>query len=88
MTDKKRAEKYLYEIVAPKKIEVTVLNANREIKNAYIAGLKEGRKELEKEHNLLTDIIETFTSQSLTDDIEMANTAREIAEILEIKNYR
>lgn len=41
-----------------------------------------------EEHNLLIDIIEAFTSQSLTDDGEMADTAREIAEILGIKNYR
>lgn len=71
-----------------------------DVKNAYIEGLAEGKKEkcLEqnndeamkenKEHNLLIDIIEAFTSQSLTDDGEMADTAREIAEILGIKNYR
>lgn len=72
--------------------------------DGYLEGHKTGYKEgfcvgtqarysinieqVEKEHNLLTDIIESFTSQSLTDDIEMANTAREIAEILGIKNYR
>lgn len=49
---------------------------------------EELKAQFEKEHNLLSDIIESFTSQSLTDDFEMANTAREIAEILEIKNYR
>lgn len=69
--------------------------------DGYIEGHKDGFKEgfsvgtqvrysvnfeqVEKEHNLLTDIIKTFTSQSLTDDIEMANTAREIAEILGVK---
>ncbi len=72
--------------------------------DGYVEGHKAGYKEgfcvgtqarysiniekVEEEHNLLTDIIETFTSQSLTDDIEMANTAREIAEILRIRNYR
>lgn len=72
--------------------------------DGYVEGHKDGYKEgfcvgtqarysvnieqVEKEHNLLNDIIEAFTSQSLTDDFEMANTAREIAEILGIKNYR
>ena len=72
--------------------------------DGYVEGHKNGFKEgfsvgaqarysvnfeqVEKEHNLLTDIIEAFQSQSLTDDGEMADTAREIAEILGIKNYR
>ena len=46
------------------------------------------QEQIEKEHELLNDIIEAFTSQSLTDDDEMAYTARKIAGILEIKNYR
>ena len=36
----------------------------------------------------ITDIIECFTSVSSKDDIELANAAREIAEILGIKLFR
>ncbi len=59
-------------------------NDNHVLKTSFIVQ----QEQIEKEHELLNDIIEAFTSQSLTDDDEMAYTARKIAGILEIKNYR
>lgn len=46
------------------------------------------KAQIENKNSLLDDIIDAFTSQSLTDDYEMECTAREIAEILGIQNYR
>lgn len=93
MTDEIKAEKYTDSInTLIYDIEDNPINIARYLRKAYLDGLAEGRKEsldkLEEVRNLLTDIIEAFTSQSLTDDGEMADTAREIAEILGIKNYR
>lgn len=62
MTDKERAEKYLHEIVGPKRLEPTVLNANREIVNAHIAGLAEGRKLGKEEQWLATEKAQKKTS--------------------------
>ena len=59
-------------------------NDNHVLKTSFIVQ----QEQIEKEHELLNDIIEAFTSQSLTDDDEMAYTARKIAGILEIKNLR
>lgn len=43
MTDKELANKY-FEELTEKHIPITIPNINREIKNAFIAGLKAGKK--------------------------------------------
>lgn len=50
MTDEEKAEKYILEVVRPQRIEITPLNVNRELKNAFVVGIKEGEKE--KWHDL------------------------------------
>lgn len=73
------------------KIEViTLVNQNNESMGKFVKyeDYCKLQSDYDDNHDKLIAIIETFTSQSLTDDIEMANTAREIADILGIKNYR
>ena len=74
-----------------KKIEVlTLINQNNKSMGSFVKyeDYCKLQSDYDDEHDKLIAIIESFTSQSLTDDGEMADTAREIAEILGIKNYR
>ena len=74
-----------------KKIEVlTLINQNNKSMGSFVKyeDYCKLQSDYDDEHDKLIAIIEAFTSQSLTDDIEMADTAREIAEILGIKKYR
>ena len=60
--------------------------------NAIIADYDKHIEELEKENaelkKQLGDVIECFTSSSSGDDFEMAESAREVMEVLNISCYR